>query len=84
MTVKLGSVEGSFGDPVSKTLGCPAKGGTETPDGKLIVKVKVALPVPEAFVALMVTGKTPTPVGVPEICPGVGPRVKPPGRSIAS
>jgi hypothetical protein len=84
VTVKLGSCEGSFGDPVSKTLGWPGKDGIGSPDSKLIVKVKVAYPVPEAFVALIVTGKIPTPVGVPEISPGIGPRVKPPGRSIAS
>jgi len=82
--VKFGSWEGSVGDPVSKTLGWPGKGGIGTPDGKLIVKVKVALPVPEAFVALRVTVKIPTPVGEPEINPVVVSTFKPPGMSIAS
>ncbi len=70
--------------PVSKTLGWPGKGGTETPPSKLIVKFKVALPVPAAFVALMVTVKIPTPVGEPEINPVVVSTVNPPGMSIAS
>ena len=84
VTVKLGSVEGLFGDPVSKTLGWPGKGGIGTPDGKLIVKVKVALPVPIALVALIVTVKTPIPVGEPEINPVVVSTFNPPGMSIAS
>jgi hypothetical protein len=40
--------------------------------------------VPEAFVALMVTVKIPTPVGEPEINPVVVSTVNPPGMSIAS
>jgi hypothetical protein len=59
-----------------------------TPLGKVIVNVSVSVAVPlqgslALFVALMVTGKTPVAVGVPEISPGIGPRVKPAGRSVA-
>jgi hypothetical protein len=75
-------------EPQLKTLTCPGKGGTKTPLGKVIVNVSVSVAVPlqgsfALFVALMVTGKTPVAVGVPEISPGIGPRVKPWGRSVA-
>ena len=55
----------------------------------MIVNVSVSVAVPlhgsfALFVAVMVTGKTPAPVGVPEISPGIGPRVKPWGRPVAS
>jgi hypothetical protein len=83
VTVKLEFVDGSLANPVSKMLSWPGKGGIGT-GGELIVKVKVALPVPEAFVALMVTVKIPTPVGEPEINPVVVSTVNPPGMSIAS
>jgi hypothetical protein len=78
------------GTPVSKTSTCPGKGGMNTPLGKVTVNVSVAVAVllpqgPELLlVALRVMGKTPAPVGVPEISPGTGPRVKPPGKSVAS
>ena len=60
----------------------------KTPLGKVTVSISVSVAVPlqgsfALFVALMVTGKTPVAVGVPEISPGIGPRVKPPGRSVA-
>ena len=77
-----------LGNPVSKTLTCPGKDGMRAPLGKLTVSVRVAVPVPlqvlVLLVALMVTGKTPVPVGVPEISPVVVSTVKPPGRSVAS
>ena len=77
-----------LGNPVSKTLICPGKDGMRAPLGKLTVSVRVAVPVPlqvlVLLVALMVTGKTPVPVGVPEISPVVVFTVKPPGRSVAS
>jgi len=79
-----------LGNPVSKTFVCPGKGGIRTPLGKVTVSVRVAVAVvlPQGpallLVALRVTGKTPAPVGVPEISPGIGPRVKPWGRSGAS
>jgi hypothetical protein len=75
-------------EPQLKTLTCPGKGGTKTPLGKVIVNVSVSVAVPlqgsfALFVALMVTGKTPAPVGVPEINPVVVLTVKPWGRSVA-
>jgi hypothetical protein len=81
--------------PQLKTLTCPGKGGMKTPLGKVIVNVSVSVAVPlqrsfGSFVALMVTGKTPVAVGVPEISPGVQPSrvlwqtVTPAGRSVAS
>ena len=79
-----------LGNPVSRTLTCPGKDGMKVPLGKVTVSVRVAVAVllPQGpallLVALRVMGKTPVPVGVPEICPGIGPRVKPPGRSVAS
>jgi hypothetical protein len=83
-----------LGNPVSNTLTCPGKGGMKAPLGKLTVSVSVAVAVlmqgPVLLVALMVTGKTPEAVGVPEISPGVQTSelswqtVKPPGRSVAS
>ena len=82
--VKLEFVDGSLANPVSKTLTWPGKGGTKTPDGRVIVKVKAALPVPMTLVALMVTLKVPTPVGVPEINPVVGSTDNPPGNPSAS
>ncbi len=67
----------------------------KTPLGKVIVNVSVSVAVPlqgsfATLVALMVTGKTPRAVGVPEISPGVQPSellwqtVRPPGKSVAS
>ena len=49
----------------------------------LIVKVKIALPVPPALVALMVTLYVPVVVGVPEIKPVVGSTVRPGGSGVA-
>ena len=74
--------------PQLKTLTCPGKGGMKTPLGKVIVNVSVSVAVPlqgsfALFVALMVTGKTPVAVGVPEISPVVVSTVKPWGRSVA-
>ena len=59
-----------------------------TPDGKLTVRISVSVAVPlqgslALFVAVMVTGKTPVAVGVPEISPVVVSTVKPAGRSVA-
>ncbi len=75
-------------EPQLKTLTCPGKGGTKTPLGKVIVNVSVSVAVPlqgsfALFVALMVTGKTPVAVGVPEISPVVVSTVKPAGKSVA-
>ena len=47
------------------------------------VKVSVALPVPPALVALMVTVYVPAVVGVPEINPVLVFTVSPPGRPVA-
>jgi hypothetical protein len=74
--------------PQLKTFSCPRKGGMKTPLGKVTVSKSVSVAVPlqgsfALFVALMVTGKTPVAVGVPEICPGSGPGIKPWGRSVA-
>jgi hypothetical protein len=74
--------------PQLKTLTCPGKGGMKTPLGKVIVNVSVSVAVPlqgsfALFVALMVTGKTPVAVGVPEISPVVVSTVNPAGRSVA-
>ena len=71
-----------------KVLSCPGKGGMKTPLGKVIVNVSVSVAVPlqgsfALFVALMVTGKTPVAVVVPEISPVVVLTVKPWGRSVA-
>ena len=82
-------------EPQLKRSTCPGKGGMTTPPGKVTVNVSVAVAVllQALFgspLALMVTGKTPRAVGVPEISPGVQPSpllwqtVKPPGRSVAS
>ena len=49
----------------------------------LIVKVSVALPVPPALVALIVTLYVPAVVGVPEISPLVVFTVKPAGSPVA-
>jgi hypothetical protein len=76
--------------PQLKTLTSPGKGGMKTPPGKVTVRVRVsnAVLLPQGpvllLVAKMMTGKTPTPVGVPEISPVVVFTVKPPGRSFAS
>ena len=51
--------------------------------GGLIVIVKVALPVPPALVALMVTVNVPEAVGVPEISPVEVFTVKPAGNGVA-
>jgi hypothetical protein len=62
----------------------------KTPPGKetVSVSVSVAVLLPHGpallLVAKMVTGKTPVPVGVPEISPVVVSTVNPPGRSFAS
>ena len=79
---------GGEAGPQLKTLTCPGKGGMKTPLGKVIVNVSVSFAVPlqgsfALFVALMVTGKTPVAVGVPEISPVVVLTVKPWGRSVA-
>ena len=71
-----------------KTLTCPGKGGTKNPVGKVTVSCSVSIAVPlqgsfALFVALMVTGKTPVAVGVPEIRPVVVSTVKPAGKSVA-
>jgi hypothetical protein len=49
----------------------------------LMVKVKVALPVPPALVALIVTLDVPAVVGVPEINPVLVFTVKPAGNPVA-
>jgi hypothetical protein len=51
--------------------------------GGLIVIDNVALPVPPALVALMVTVKVPEAVGVPEISPVEVFTVKPAGNGVA-
>ena len=62
----------------------------KTPLGKVTVSISVwvAVLLPQGpallLVALMVTGKTPRPVGVPEISPVVVSTVRPPGRSAES
>jgi hypothetical protein len=83
VALELGGVE-----PQLKTLSCPEKGRKRAPPGKLIVNVSVSVAVPlqgsfALFVAVMVTGKTPVAVGVPEINPVVVLTVKPAGRSVA-
>ena len=54
-----------------------------TGGGGLIVKVKVALPVPLLLVALMVTLYVPAVVGVPEINPVLVLTLKPAGSPVA-
>ena len=54
-----------------------------TGGGGLIVKVKVALPLPLLLVALMVTLYVPAVVGVPEINPVLVFTLKPPGSPVA-
>ena len=54
-----------------------------TGGGGLIVKVKVALPVPLLLVALMVTLYVPAVVGVPEMAPVLVFTVKPEGSPVA-
>ena len=54
-----------------------------TGGGGLIVKVNVALPVPPALVALIVTLYVPAVVGVPEINPVLVFTVKPAGSPVA-
>ena len=49
----------------------------------LIVKVSVALPVPPALVALMVTVYVPAVVGVPEIIPLLVFTLRPAGSPVA-
>ena len=49
----------------------------------MMVKVSVALPVPPALVALIVTLYVPAVVGVPEITPVVVFTVNPPGSPVA-
>ena len=51
--------------------------------GGLMVIVNVALPVPPALVALMVTVKVPEAVGVPETSPVAVFTVKPAGNGVA-
>ena len=60
-----------------------------TPGGKLIVRISVSVAVlggqtAAGLVALIVTGKVPRAVGVPEISPVVLSTVKPPGKPVAS
>jgi len=60
----------------------------KTPPGKVIVSCSVSVAVPlqgsfALFVALMVTGKTPVAVVVPEIIPVVVSTVNPTGRPVA-
>ena len=74
--------------PQLKILTWPGKGGATNPAGQLTVSSSVSVAVPlqgslALFVALMVTGKTPVAVGVPEITPVVVSTVKPAGRSVA-
>jgi hypothetical protein len=74
--------------PQGKALTCPGKGAMENPLGKVTVSCSVSIAVPlqgsfALFVALMVTGKVPAAVGVPEISPVVVLTVKPWGRSVA-
>ena len=54
-----------------------------TGGGGLIVKVRVALPVPPELVALIVTLYVPAVVGVPEINPVLVFTVKPAGNPVA-
>jgi len=54
-----------------------------TGGGGLIVKVKVALPVPLLLVALMLTLYVPAVVGVPEINPVLVFTLKPAGSPVA-
>ena len=49
----------------------------------LIVNVRVAVPVPPAFVALSITDEVPLAVGVPEIRPLVVFTVRPEGSPVA-
>ena len=51
--------------------------------GGLMVMVRVALPVPPALLALIVTVKVPEAVGVPEISPVEVFTVKPAGNGVA-
>ena len=74
--------------PQGKALTCPGKGAMENPLGKVTISCSVSIAVPlqgsfALFVALMVTGKVPAAVGVPEISPVVVSTVKPWGRSVA-
>jgi len=74
--------------PQLKALTCPGKGAMENPLGKVTVSCSVSIAVPlqgsfALFVALMVTGKVPAAVGVPEIIPVVVSTVNPPGRPVA-
>ena len=74
--------------PQLKALTCPGKGAMENPLGKVTVSCSVSVAVPlqgsfALFVALMVTGKVPAAVGVPEIIPVVVSTVNPPGRPVA-
>ena len=59
------------------------RGLVMTGAGGLIVKVSVALPVPPALVALIVTVYVPAVVGVPEIRPVVVFTVKPARNPVA-
>ena len=84
LSVEVGGVE-----PQLKRLTCPGKGGMITPGGKLIVRINVAVAVlggqtAAGLVALIVTGKVPRAVGVPEISPVVLFTVRPWGKSVAS
>ena len=76
-------------EPQLKRSTCPGKGGTITPGGKLIVRTNVAVAVlggqtAAGVVALIVMGKVPRAVGVPEISPVVLFTVRPWGKSVAS
>ena len=65
-------------EPQLKISTCPGKGGRTIPAGKLTVRISVSVAVfggqtAELFVALIKIGKTPRPLAVPEISPGVHP-----------
>ena len=75
-------------EPQLKILVCPGKGAKKPPLGKLTVSISVSVALlPQGsfalFVALMVTGKTPAAVVVPEISPVVVSTLNPAGRSVA-
>jgi len=84
------AVGGGGVEPQLKTSTCPGKGGTITPGGKLIVRKSVAVAIQGeqtdvvVLVALMVTGKVPRAVGVPEIRPVDVSTVRPWGKSVAA
>jgi hypothetical protein len=75
--------------PQLKRFSCPEKSGMISPDGRLIVRISVAIAVlggqtAAGLVAVIVMGNVPMAVGVPEISPVVWFTVKPPGKPVAS